>query len=84
MSLLPTQRTGASRLVGLGVFAVSVGLTFALSGSGQVSPEDHAKHHPGQDKAKTGAGPDQTKDKAGMPGMAAGGKEPAKGTGRCF
>ncbi len=43
--------------------AVLIGLTFALAGSAQVSPEEHAKHHPGQDKEK---------DKAGMPGMGGG------------
>ena len=76
----PPQMT-TSRFFGPGVIAVSIGLAFALSGYAQLSPEDHAKHHPEQDKAKAGAGPDQTKDKAGMPGMAAGGKEPAKGMG---
>lgn len=71
MSHLPPPKT-ASRIFWLGVFAVSFGLVFALPGYGQVSPEDHKKHHPGQDKEK---------DKAGMLGMAPGGKEPAKAMG---
>jgi len=67
----PSQKT-ASQCYWLGVFAVVIGLAFALPGYGQVSPDEHRKHHPGQDKEK---------DKAGMPGMAPGGKEPAKGMG---
>ncbi len=39
---------------------------------GQVSPEEHAKHHPGQDKAK---------DKGGPSVMAPGDQGPAKGMG---
>ena len=54
------------------VFGLLIGLAFALPGYGQVSPEEHAKHHPGQDKEK---------DKGGLPGMAPGGKGPAKGMG---
>jgi len=61
MSLQSPQKTGASRRFALSVFAVLIGLAFALPGYGQVSPEEHKKHHPGQDKEK---------DKAGMPGMA--------------
>ncbi|MBY0524718.1 MAG: 2Fe-2S iron-sulfur cluster binding domain-containing protein [Gemmataceae bacterium] len=72
MNLAPPPKTAASQLFWLGVFAVSIGLALALPGYGQVSPEDHKKHHPGQDKEK---------DKAGTPGMAPGGKEPAKGMG---
>ncbi|MBI2806692.1 MAG: hypothetical protein HYX68_17070 [Planctomycetes bacterium] len=60
-----------SRLFGLGMFAILIGLAVALPGHGQVSPEEHKKHHPG----------DKEQDKAGMPGMASGGKEPAKGMG---
>ena len=68
--LLPPKKT--IWLFELGVFAVSIALAFALPSYGQVTPEEHAKHHPGQDKEK---------DKGGMPGMAPGGKEPAKGMG---
>ena len=64
----PHQKTASRQLFGLGGFAVLIGLAFVIQGYGQVSPEDHKKHHPGQDKA-------------GMPEMAPGGKEPLKGMG---
>ena len=70
MSHLPPQKTTPSRFFGLGVFVVSIGLAFALTAYGQVSPEDHAKHHPGQDMVK---------DQGGMPGMAPDDKGPGKG-----
>jgi hypothetical protein len=69
MSHLLPQQTATSRLFALGVFAVLIGLAFALPGYGQVSPEEHKKHHPGQDKEK---------DKAGM---VPGDKGPGKGMG---
>lgn len=49
----------------LAVLAAWVGLTLALAAYGQVSPEEHKKHHPGQDKAG------QTPEKmgGGMEGM---------------
>ena len=72
MSHLPPKKTATRRLFWLGVFAVSIALAFALPGYGQVSPEEHAKHHPGQDKGK---------DKGEMPGMASGGEGAAKGKG---
>ena len=71
MSHLPSQNSVTPRLVFLGVLAVSIGVTFALPAYGQ-SPEEHAKHHPGQDMAK---------DKSGSPGMAPGSEAPAKGMG---
>jgi hypothetical protein len=74
MSHLPRQKTPTSRLFRVGVFAVLIGLTFGIPGYGQVSPEEHAKHHPGQDKGKE-------KDKGEPPGMASGGDGPAKGKG---
>lgn len=80
MSHPPRQLTLTIRLFRLSVLAVLIGLGLAISGYGQ-SPEDHAKHHPGQDKAKTGDGPDPQKDQVGMPGMATDGREPAKGMG---
>ena len=63
MSDLTTQKRGASRFQRLGVFAVLIALTINLPGYGQVSPEEHAKHHPGQ-------GTDKSKD--GPPGKATG------------
>ena len=64
-------------LLGLGAFAVSIGLALALPGYGQ-SPDEHAKHHPkGADPAMPAAGKD-----AGMAGMGAGaGKDAVKGGG---
>ena len=54
-------------LLGLGAFAVSIGLALALPGYGQ-SPDEHAKHHPkGADPAMPAAGKD-----AGMAGMGGG------------
>ena len=72
MSHPPPQTTATSRHLRLGVYAIAILLTLALSGHGQVSPEDHAKHHPGKDKEK---------DKGGMSGMAAGDKGMGKEKG---
>ena len=83
MSPLPPPQKVPSRLVGLGAFAVSIGLALALPGYGQ-SPEEHAKHHPkGGDPAMPAAGKDAGKD-AGMAGMAgmAGGAGGAGGAGK--
>jgi ferredoxin-NADP reductase len=58
----------AARLCFLGSLAVWIGLVFAVPARGQISPEEHAKHHPGQ-----GAGPPQTIPPAGpMQGMIGG------------
>ncbi len=66
MSRLPHPMV-PSWLVGLGAFAVSIGLALALPGYGQ-SPDEHAKHHPkGGDPAMPAAGKD-----AGMAGMGGG------------
>ena len=70
MSHLPAQKASACRLFGLGVFAVAIGLACVLPGFGQVSPDEHAKHHPGQDTEK---------DKGGMSGMAPSEKGSEKG-----
>lgn len=45
---LRLQKTATSHLFRLGVFGVVIGLAFGVPGYGQVSPEEHAKHHPGQ------------------------------------
>ena len=70
MSHLPSQKIATSRPFWLGVFAVSIGLALAVPGYGQVSPEEHAKHHPDQAKEK---------DKAGTPGKAADGQDKGMG-----
>lgn len=72
MSRLPPQETASSRLFVLGVFAVLFGLVFTPPGYGQVSPDEHAQHHPEEDKEKNAGGPQ---------GMAPGGQAPGKGMG---
>lgn len=74
MSRLPHAQIIPSRLVGLGMFFVSIGLALALPGYSQ-SPDEHAKHHPkGADPAMPAAGKDTA-----MGGMA--GKDAGKGGG---
>lgn len=75
-NMLPLP-TGPGRLLSLGVVAVVVGLTLALSGYAQ-SPDEHAKHHPkGDNPATPAAGKD-----AAMGGMGGGaGKDADKGGG---
>lgn len=48
--------TRVDRLFHLGAIAFCIVLTLALAAYGQVSPEDHAKHHPGQGQEKKPAG----------------------------
>ncbi|WP_233578891.1 FAD-binding oxidoreductase [Tautonia sociabilis] len=52
------------------MFAVSVGLALALPSYGQVSPEEHAQHHPG---AATAGPPSATPPAGPMSGMMGGG-----------
>ena len=52
---LPLQETATSQLFRFGVLGVLIGLVFALPGYGQVSPEEHAKHHPGEAGGGTSA-----------------------------
>ena len=68
------QKTAVSRFFKLGVVAVCVGLILALPSYSQVSPEDHAKHHPGQDKEKDKGGPGMAGGDKGA-GMMGGGME---------
>lgn len=82
---LPLQETATSQLFRFGVFGVLIGLAFSLPCYGQVSPKEHAKHHPGQAGGETstpgtmsageaGPAPAATPGRAdsmgGMPGMA--------------
>jgi len=76
MSHPPPQR-GPSRLFLLGVFAMWVGLTLTLPGYSQ-TPEEHAKHHPAQDKGGAAGMP---KGNDGAAGMAPGGKDAGMGSG---
>ena len=55
MSHLPFQKSVTTRLVCLGVFNVLIGLTIARPGYGQVAPDEHASHHPGQAGVGTSA-----------------------------
>ena len=84
----PRQAVAVTIRVGRPVLlAVVVGLAVALSGYAQISPEEHAKHHPGQDKDKGGAAGmpagGMTNGKEGAAGMAPDGKDAGKdgGTG---
>ena len=69
MSRLPFQKSVTTRLVCLGVFGVLIGLTIACPGYGQVSPDEHASHHPGQ----AGGGPGMAGPPKGAGGMMGGG-----------
>ena len=68
------------RLGRLVLLAVVVGLAVALSGYGQ-TPDEHAAHHPGQNKGgAAGMPPDvMPKSKDGAAGMAPAGKDAGKG-----
>ena len=64
------SRTTVIRPVCLALAALLTVVVSPLPSSGQVTPDEHAKHHPGQEK-----------DKGGSPGMAPDGKGPAMGMG---
>lgn len=81
MGHLPLQKKVTSRLFGLGAFAISIGLAFAVPGYGQVSPQDHAKHHPGQAKGTNGGSQDAETDNAGSRGMSHADEAPTKESG---
>jgi hypothetical protein len=61
------------RLLRLALLAAMVGLALALPAHGQVSPEEHAKHHPGAAMGPSGnippAGPKEGMAGGGMGGM---------------
>ena len=61
------QGVQPARFPRLGMIALCAGLTFVPSVLGQISPEEHEKHHPGQGKGVPPAGP-----KSGMMGGMAG------------
>ena len=74
MSQPPSERTGPGRRFRVGVFAVLIGLTFGLPGFGQMSPEEHASHHPGQaGGAMPAAGPVPAGGTGPAPAAATGG-----------
>lgn len=65
MSNAALHKVRVVRLLHAGLMALWIGLLLAVPARGQVSPEEHAKHHPGQ-----GAGPPQNIPPAGpMQGM---------------
>jgi ferredoxin-NADP reductase len=68
----PPPHSTASRLLGVGLLAVLIGLALVLPSYGQMTPEEHAKHHPELAKEK---------DKGATPGKAADGKEKGMGGG---
>ena len=53
MSHPPPQKTATSRLFLIGALTMSIGLAVAFPSYAQVSPEDHAKHHPAPDAGAT-------------------------------
>lgn len=55
MSHLRSQKTTSRRALQIGVFAVVMGPALAVTVQGQVTPEEHAKHHPGQAGGTTSA-----------------------------
>src|SRR6516165_12616334 len=59
------QELRAARLLRFGLMALGLGLLLAVPASGQMSPEEHAKHHPGKNQG----GPAQGKMGGGMEGM---------------
>ena len=67
MTRSASRRATETRLLRLALLAATLGLALVLPAHGQVSPEEHAKHHPGAGTASQGnippAGP-----RAGMMG----------------
>src|SRR5262249_12673006 len=59
----------ANRLLVLGVFAACTGLLFSSPVLGQVSPEEHQKHHPGARPGDTGGPARAAGVVGGMAGM---------------
>ncbi len=83
MNRTPRQAIQATiRLGRLVLMAVVVGLAVALSGYGQ-TPDEHAAHHPGQDKGGAAGMPPggMPKGKDGAAGMAPDGKDAGKDGG---
>lgn len=83
MNRTPRQAIPATiRLDRLVLMAVVVGLAVALSGYGQ-TPDEHAAHHPGQDKGGAAGMPPggMPKGKDGAAGMAPDGKDAGKDGG---
>jgi ferredoxin-NADP reductase len=72
MTVLPLGRVRKHRYHRLALAALGLALALALPGYGQMSPEEHAKHHPGQDTGKAPGIP-PFGPKAGM--MGGGGME---------
>ena len=52
MGTISSGRPASVRQVRLGVLALGILLTCVSSGIAQMSPEEHAKHHPAPDKEK--------------------------------
>lgn len=65
------EEVRAGRLLRLALIALWIGLLLAVPARGQVSKEEHEKHHPGQDKGKPGAIPPFGPKAGMMDGMGA-------------
>jgi ferredoxin-NADP reductase len=75
----PPPHSAASRPLGVGLLAIAIGLAIALPSYGQMTPEEHAKHHPDQAKGAPPAPGMEGNDKAGAGGMAPAGKDAGMG-----
>ena len=69
MGTIPFRWPPSARLIRLGVLALGIMLAWVSSGFAQMTPEEHASHHPGQEKEKAKDTGGQ-EAKTGMPGMA--------------
>ena len=85
MSKISSGRPAWVRRVRPGVFALGIMLAWVSSGFAQMTPEEHASHHPGlaKEAAKDAGGQEAKKDMAGMGDMGKekGGAESKKGMG---
>lgn len=81
MSKFSSGRPALARHVRRGVLTLGIVLAWVSSGAAQMSPEDHASHHPGQEKEKTKdtGGQEAKKGMAGMGVKDKGGQDPKKG-----
>ena len=85
MSKISSGRPALVRHVRLGVLALGIMLTWLSSGFAQMTPEEHASHHPGvaKEAVKDAGGQEAKKGMAGMGDMGKekGGAESKKGMG---
>jgi glycine betaine catabolism B len=78
MSHLRSQKTDWRRILGISVFAVIIGLLLTIPAQGQVTPEEHAKHHPGQSGGTMPAAATPTSESDPAPPGTSGGMDMGK------